>query len=93
MIITIKSGQSFDTNKDLTAQERHILQKLFAWEAMAISLDQFSEKMEVALIKGWNNSGPVKASLALKKIIRNMEKKVVARLANGSIYGTKSGNM
>ncbi len=85
MIITTKNGQSFDTEKDLIAEERHILQKLFAWESMATSLYQFREKKEEALVKGWNNSGPVKTSSALKKIIRDMEKKVIARLANGSI--------
>ncbi|MBW1737984.1 MAG: hypothetical protein JRJ69_10640 [Deltaproteobacteria bacterium] len=85
MIITTKNGQSFDTEKDLIAEERHILQKLFAWESMATSLDQFREKKEEAFLKGWNNSGPVIESNTLRIIIKNMEKKVIARLANGSI--------
>jgi hypothetical protein len=80
MIITTKSGQSFDTEKDLTAAERHILQKLFAWEAMATSLEQFKEKKKEAIFKGWNNSGPIKESNALKAITRDMAKKVTARL-------------
>jgi len=80
MIITTKSGQSFDTEKDLTAAERHILQKLFAWEALATSLEQFKEKRKEAAIKGWNNSGPVKESNAFKAIVRDMKKKVIARL-------------
>lgn len=82
MIITAKSGQSFDTEKDLTAAERHILQKLFAWEAMATSLEQFKEKKKEAILRGWNNSGPVKESNALKAITRDMAKKVIARLEN-----------
>ena len=80
MIINTKSGQSFDTDRDLTAAERHILQKLFAWESMAISLDQFRDKKVEALCKGWNNSGPIIESAALKTIIRNMENNVLARL-------------
>ena len=80
MIIQTKSGQSFDTDRDLTAAERHILQKLFAWEAMATSLEQFRSKKDEALQKGWNNSGPVKESPNLRIITNEMERKVKARL-------------
>jgi hypothetical protein len=80
MIIKTKNGQSFDTERDLTAPERHILQKLFAWESMALSLSQFREKKRDALQKGWNNSGPVPESPALKAITADMAKKVAERL-------------
>lgn len=69
-----------DTETDLTAPERHILQKLFLWESMASSLEQFKEKKELALNAGWNNSGPVSESTNLKLIIRYLEKKVKDRL-------------
>lgn len=81
MIITTKNGRSFDTGEDLTAAERHILQKLFAWVAMAETLDQFREKKMEAYKKGWNNSGPVKPSSALEAIVRDMESNVRARLS------------
>lgn len=80
MIITTQSGQTFDTEKDLTAPERHILQKLFLWESMASSLEEFREKKQTALIKGWNNSGPVPESQALRDIVRHLEAKVRLRL-------------
>jgi len=80
MIITTTSGESFDTERDLTAPERHILQKLFLWESMASTIHQFREKKDEALLKGWNNSGPVEESRALKIIIGNLEKKVITRL-------------
>ena len=80
MIITTNSGQTFDTNKDLTAPERHILQKLFLWESMSSSLEEFREKKKVALSKGWNNSGPVPESNALRDIVRHLEEKVSLRL-------------
>ncbi|MBW1774173.1 MAG: hypothetical protein JRJ51_06375, partial [Deltaproteobacteria bacterium] len=73
-------GQSFDTETDLTAPERHILQKLFLWESMASSLEQFKEKRDLALNAGWNNSGPVSESTNLKLIIQDLEKKVKDRL-------------
>ena len=80
MIITTHNGQTFDTNKDLTAPERHILQKLFLWESMSSSLEEFREKKNVALSKGWNDSGPVAESNVLKTIIRHLEAKVSLRL-------------
>lgn len=81
MIFTTQNGQNFDTDRDLSAPERHILQKLFAWEALSSSLEQFQEKKREALDKGWNQSGPVEAGAALKAIIRDLERKVRDRLA------------
>lgn len=80
MIITTGDGKSFDTDKDLSAPERHIIQKLFAWGSLVTNLDQFREKKRVALLKGWNNSGPVSESMALRIILIDLERKVVARL-------------
>jgi hypothetical protein len=80
MIITTKTGQQFDTNQDLTAGERHVLQKLFLWESMASSVQEFREKKKAALSRGWNNSGPVEQSEALKRIILDLEAKVAFRL-------------
>jgi hypothetical protein len=73
MILTTRHGESFDTQKDLTAPERHILQKLFFWKSMAVSVEQFREKKADALRKGWNNSGPVSESPAMTKITRDLE--------------------
>ncbi len=80
MIIETNTGKRFDTDRDLTGPERHILQKLFAWEAMSESVEQFREKKNTALNIGWNGSGPISASPVLKAICKDMEKKVVARL-------------
>ncbi len=80
MIIKTTNGKSFDTGRDLTAPERHILQKLFAWEAMAESVSQFRDKRKKALLDGWNGSGPVTGGQAFKTICRDMEKKVAARV-------------
>ena len=80
MIITTKNGESFDTENDLTPPERHILQKLFLWKSMATTLQQFRKKKEEALQKGWNNSGPVSESLAIRKITADLEEMVLIRL-------------
>jgi hypothetical protein len=80
VIITTEDGKTFDTETDLTAQERHILQKLFLWKTMASSLEVFRGKKEEALFKGWNNSGPIRETPALKDIINDLEQKVIARL-------------
>ncbi len=81
MIIKTSSGVSFDTEKDLTGPERHILQKLFIWESMAGSIHQFIEKKNEALQKGWNNSGPIIESRAMKLIFADLEKNVATRLS------------
>ena len=80
MIITTGDGKSFDTDKDLSAPERHIIQKLFAWGSLVTNLEQFREKKRDALLKGWNNSGPVSESMALRAILIDLERKLVARL-------------
>jgi len=80
VIITTKDGKTYDTETDLTAPERHVLQKLFLWKTMASSIEVFREKKEEALIKGWNNSGPIQETPSLKDIIRDLEQKLVLRL-------------
>lgn len=80
MVLILGNGQSFDTETDLTAQERHVLQKLFLWKSMASSIEEFRGKKEEALQKGWNHSGPVRESDALKAIVRDLEEKVSLRL-------------
>ena len=85
MIITTGNGKSFDADKDLTAVERHIIQKLFAWGSLVTSLEQFKQKKADALSAGWNNSGPVNESAALITIIQDLEKKVIARLDTESL--------
>jgi hypothetical protein len=81
MIITTEDGKTFDTNTDLTAAERHILQKLFLWESLAAGIEEFRSKKQEALAKGWNQSGPIPESPPLKAIMRHLEKRLMARLA------------
>ena len=80
MIFDTKDGKSIDTEIDLTAPERHILQKLFLWKSMSTSLQEFRQKKREALQKGWNNSGPVVETPALKSIIMDLEDQVSIRL-------------
>jgi len=80
MILTLGNGQSFDTETDLTAVERHVLQKLFLWKSMASSVEEFRKKKEEALQKGWNQSGAIGETDAMKAIARDLEEKVILRL-------------
>lgn len=80
MIFLTENGNSYDTEKELSAAERHILQKLLFWEDLAVSLDQFRQKKEEALLKGWNCSGPVTAGIALRAILSDLEEKIRIRL-------------
>ncbi len=79
MIFTTERGESFDTEKDLSDVERHILQKLFIWKEMAASPEEFRGKKEEALRRGWNNSGPIPESRAMKIITRDLEEQVSLR--------------
>ena len=80
MIIRINKKE-IDTNKDLSAPERHVLQKLFLWESMVSSLDEFRKKKNEALEKGWNNSGPIKPSQNILLIINELESRIKKRLS------------
>ena len=80
MLFTTKDGTSFDTQNDLTAPERHILQKLFLWETMASSMQEFREKKEAAFENGWNDSGPISESPDMKNIILELERRVSERI-------------
>jgi hypothetical protein len=81
MIYTTEKGETFDLEKDFSSPERHILQKLFLWQDMAESLEVFRQKKAAALAAGWNNSGPIKESPALKCVTDDLERKVALRLA------------
>jgi len=80
MIVNTKNGTSINTATDLTAPERHILQKLFLWKSMVSSLNEFQMEKDKALSKGWNGSGPIKESPALKSIVLELESDVSKRL-------------
>lgn len=80
MLVTTKSGFSVDTSKDLSAAERHILQKLMLWKDLAGSVEEFRGKKEQALLDGWNDSGPIRESRALGSIVRDLEENVAQRL-------------
>lgn len=82
MIFTLESGRSIDTDRDLTAPERHVLQKLIVWgEVLASSLEQFREKKRESLARGWNDSGPIAESEALGAVVAHMEKTLLSRLS------------
>ncbi|MBN2419937.1 MAG: hypothetical protein JXL81_11165 [Deltaproteobacteria bacterium] len=81
MIINTFDGKTIDTEADLTAEERHVLQKIFLWVSLAKNIEQFREEKKKALLKGWNCSGSISESPALKSIINHLEKNLISRLA------------
>ena len=80
MLYTTQSGESFDLEKDFSSPERHILQKLFIWKDMAVSVEEFRMKKRQALAKGWGDSGPIQASRNLDSITRDFEAQVALRI-------------
>ncbi len=79
MIITCENNQEVDTSR-LSSEERHIIQKLLAWESLVPTMGMFREKTAAALEAGWNNTGPVSKTRSLSLVIAHLEKKVRSRL-------------
>ena len=82
MLIHLDNNTDIDTDRDLNSEERHVLQKLLCYKVYVDSLEQFREKKEKAYAVGWNNSGPIRESKALKQIVQQMEKELKLRLKN-----------
>lgn len=82
MIIKLDDKTEIDTDTDLTSEERHVIQKLFGWREFADSIKQFRQKTTETLKDGWNNSGPVRKSEPLRRVIEHLEKEVQLRLNN-----------
>lgn len=80
MKITTRDGREYDTDRDLSAEERHILQKLMNWRDLATSLEQYAAKREQALAAGWNGSGPVTPGPALAALLGLLEAQLRERL-------------
>lgn len=83
MIIPIDNDSEVDT-ASLSSEERHILQKMLCWKVFVDSLDLFREKTKKAFVVGWNDSGPVRQSEVMKKVIKQMEKELLLRLKEDS---------
>lgn len=84
MIINTCDGRSIDTAKDFGPEERHIVQKLFAWATLVESVARFREIKKKALADGWNNSGPVLESRALARVANDLEIRIRRRLESQS---------
>lgn len=82
MIIQIDNNTDIDTDRDLSSEERHVLQKLFGWKTLVNSVAQFRQKKESALVIGWNNSGPISETRALALVVQQMEREIILRLKN-----------
>ncbi len=82
MLIHLDNNTAIDTETELRSEERHVLQKLLCYKIFVESLDEFREKKNKAYAIGWNNSGPIRESQALKQVVRQMEKELALRLEN-----------
>jgi hypothetical protein len=79
MIIECQNGETVDTTR-LGPEERHVIQKLMAWQSLAGSLTFFREKTAAAVAAGWNGSGPVPRTRALDLVIETLEHQLIRRL-------------
>ena len=84
MIITCKNSEIVNTAM-LSPEERHIIQKLLAWQSLAKSLAFFREKTAAALAVGWNDSGPISKTRALEQVIQHLETQLRQRIKKSSL--------
>lgn len=84
LYVTLKA-RTIDTVTDLSEPERHVMQKLIAWERLGDEPAEFKRKMAKALRIGWDGRGPVRASAALRDVCDDL----TARLAIAA--GTRPG--
>ena len=82
MIIRLADNTEIDTDRDLSSEERHILQKLLCYKHFVNSVAEFREKKETAFRVGWNNSGPIRESEAMARVAIQLEKDLQVRLRN-----------
>jgi len=80
MIIHLDDTTEIDTDRDLSSEERHILQKLLCYKHFVGSVAEFREKKETAFQVGWNNSGPIRESAAMARVAVQLEKDLQDRL-------------
>ncbi len=79
MIITCGNSEIVDT-ASLSPEERHVIQKLLAWQSLASSVLFFREKTAAALAAGWNASGPISKTRALEQVIQHLETELRKRI-------------
>lgn len=81
------AGRSLDTNRDLDQAGRHVAQKLIFYERLGLSPREFAQRRQRALAQGWNQSGPLTESPALKALADDLAR----RLALGRQEGPGPG--
>jgi hypothetical protein len=71
------AGRAVDTDQELSPPERHVLQKLMAWQQLGLPLADYASRRAKALQQGWDGRGPVTESPALRAVADDL----AARLA------------
>lgn len=79
MIYLTLSGRAVDTDLELTSPQRHVLQKLLAWEHLGLPADDFAARRAKALHQGWSGQGPVEPSPAFRTVADDLAARLAAR--------------
>ncbi|MBM4285691.1 MAG: hypothetical protein FJ128_10655 [Deltaproteobacteria bacterium] len=83
MFYTTRQGRSYHLERDFSSAERHLLQKLFIWQEMAGSVEEFRRRTREALLRGWGDSGPIRPGRTLQEMLTDLEGRVAQRLGMG----------
>jgi hypothetical protein len=75
-----KSGPTRESEQELSASERYVLQQLWLWKDSVASVAEFRHKKEQALANGFDNSGQIQESQVMGSMVRELEEKLAQRL-------------
>lgn len=81
MLYRTLAGRLLDTDRDLGEAERHVLQKLVAWERLGLAPAEFALRRAKALAQGWDRRGPLMPGAAFQALADDLAKRLA--LAGG----------
>jgi len=76
MIYKLANGETIDTSKDLTFDERNIVQKMMIYEYMNVSLEEFQRRWRTPSCPIWRGRATLSAPSPAARILLDLEAKI-----------------
>lgn len=82
MLYVTLTNRELDLSR-LSEPERHVAQKVIAWEKLGVEAGEFDKKYDKALRDGWGESGAVSPSAGLRALAEDARLRLGAARADG----------
>jgi len=76
MIYKLANGETIDTSKDLTFDERNLVQKMLIYEYMNVSLEEFQRRWRTPSCPIWRGRATLSAPSPAARILLDLEAKI-----------------